>query len=667
MAGRPKHAIWELFDVEKPRGEGKRHPDMKCRGCEFVVVNAQATRNALKHVLSCSSISDAMKKQWITLDAELRRKKRERLVTPSSKKKQKRQRNTPVSITRRLAFDSSTQTPVSRPDTPIRPGTRTKEERHLAIARAFYACGISFRAAQSPEFKGMFEHDDIPSPYQIGGPLLDKIYRMEHEEVVAYLRTQEYVTIVTDGWSNPRNESIINFVVVNPNIRPLFWKSIATGEATHTAEYIANLIGSVIEEAESCAKPLVVVSVVTDNTANMKGAWRILERDRLGLICNGCASHTMNLLIKDIFEIEFFSRVLKQATTLSRFVNLRHALRDRFRTVQTLTTPKSKRRRALSLPVPTRWYSGEACIRSVVANKNVICAAFADESLMSRYKERGGKLQVAKNIMTDTSFWADAEIVLKIVGPINLALSHFEQNNCCISMIQHHFENLMKMKEYNEPIFGLDIADQKDILKFIKHRQEFLFTPSMRIAFFLDHSKKQVCSTDIIPAAVALAKKIGLVNETTEDVLHRELKEFGLMRERWSAGEQVQQAKFDPLEWWTLASKTKFSMARKLALRVFSVPTSSAASERSWSIHSFIHSKLRNRLSNDRAEKLVFVYTNMGDKNAVDQLLFQLFPDVDDADPAVEEEEFDDIVPLALTPRELVSSAVCATRSRDDC
>jgi hypothetical protein len=35
----------------------------------------------------------------------------------------------------------------------------------------------------------------------------------------------------------------------------------------------------------------------------MQGAWDILEEKYPGLICNGCAAHTMNLLVKDICKL----------------------------------------------------------------------------------------------------------------------------------------------------------------------------------------------------------------------------------------------------------------------------------------------------------------------------------------------------------------------------
>ena len=50
-------------------------------------------------------------------------------------------------------------------------------------------------------------------------------------------------------------------------------------------------------------------------------------------------------------------------------------------------------------------------------------------------------------------------------------------------------------------------------------------------------------------------------------------------------------------------------LKRKFA-KIVEMISSSATSERTWSIFRFIHNRLRNRLTNDRVKKLVFLYTN---------------------------------------------------------
>ena len=56
--------------------------------------------------------------------------------------------------------------------------------------------------------------------------------------------------------------------------------------------------------------------------------------------------------------------------------------------------------------------------------------------------------------------------------------------------------------------------------------------------------------------------------------------------------------------------KAKYPLLKKIALKLYSIPNSSASSERVWSIFSFIHSRIRNRLKNKEVEKLVYVYCN---------------------------------------------------------
>ncbi|KAE9336226.1 hypothetical protein PR003_g12616 [Phytophthora rubi] len=92
-----------------------------------------------------------------------------------------------------------------------------------------------------------------------------------------------------------------------------------------------------------------------------------------------------------------------------------------------------------------------------------------------------------------------------------------------------------------------------------------------------------------------------------QDAAYREATIF--VNAKWDAirkGEGLG-CKSAPLEWWGL-KRNKCPSLSQLARRVFSMPTSSAAAERSWSTYKYIHNKLRNRLLSDTAMKLVFVY-----------------------------------------------------------
>ena len=77
----------------------------------------------------------------------------------------------------------------------------------------------------------------VPSRYKISEPLLDPEYDKITVETVATIAASDSVGLMCDGWSNIRNEPIINFVVNQP--KPIFWKSFHTDLQSHTGEYIA--------------------------------------------------------------------------------------------------------------------------------------------------------------------------------------------------------------------------------------------------------------------------------------------------------------------------------------------------------------------------------------------------------------------------------------------
>jgi hypothetical protein len=68
--------------------------------------------------------------------------------------------------------------------------------------------------------------------------------------------------------------------------------------------------------------------------------------------------------------------------------------------------------------------------------------------------------------------------------------------------------------------------------------------------------------------------------------------------------------KNSPLEWWFMDG-TDYPMLQKIAIKLFTMATSSTAFERNFSTMGFIHSKLRNTLATRTVEKLVFIKLNL--------------------------------------------------------
>jgi hypothetical protein len=104
-----------------------------------------------------------------------------------------------------------------------------------------------------------------------------------------------------------------------------------------TKEYIAEKLKSIIEEVGRHN----VVQIITDNTANCKGAGLHIESEYDNIFWTPCVVHTLNLALKSIFEakvprnveedivwteLEFINSVRGDATTIKNFIN-NHGMR----------------------------------------------------------------------------------------------------------------------------------------------------------------------------------------------------------------------------------------------------------------------------------------------------------------------------------------------------
>lgn len=73
---------------------------------------------------------------------------------------------------------------------------------------------------------------------------------------------------------------------------------------------------------------------------------------------------------------------------------------------------------------------------------------------------------------------------------------------------------------------------------------------------------------------------------------------------------RVMASKLAAHDWWMQCGGAAPEL-QKVAIRVLSQGSSACCCERNWSTYKFIHSSVRNRLDPARAEKLVYVHTNM--------------------------------------------------------
>ncbi|KAE8982128.1 hypothetical protein PR003_g24409 [Phytophthora rubi] len=139
----------------------------------------------------------------------------------------------------------------------------------------------------------------------------------------------------------------------------------------------------------------------------------------------------------------------------------------------------------------------------------------------------------------------------------------------------------------------------------------FLLDPNTDTSLFVakDQSKS-------IEEAVKFAERTNMLErlELTKEEFRSLLYEFAHVKKNWIDDEKAQNLGVKPRKWWSVheADDNLHSTLSHLADLVFSVATSSAASERAWSIRDHIHSKRRNCLKTERVDMLTYIYINGG-------------------------------------------------------
>ncbi|GBN46052.1 hypothetical protein AVEN_74513-1 [Araneus ventricosus] len=200
--------------------------------------------------------------------------------------------------------------------------------------------------------------------------------------------------------------------------------------------------------------------------------------------------------------------------------------------------------------------------------------------------------------------------MIRILKPIVKLIISLESNDPQIHLVNRQFNDLENTLSEQLPMSPLEKADEKLILHKFKRRKEFDIGPIHLAAEILN---PMVQGGDLKPFdlldgltfiyEVGQQMKLDNIQLKTELVHYREKDGLWGRKILWEGLESM-----SPLLWWRSLRGT--SIIVEVALRILSAPVTSAATERTFSAFSWIHSKKRNRLTSERAAKLTYVSYN---------------------------------------------------------
>jgi hAT family C-terminal dimerisation region len=278
--------------------------------------------------------------------------------------------------------------------------------------------------------------------------------------------------------------------------------------------------------------------------------------------------------------------------------------------------------RKLSKSCPTRWCSIKAMFERTLESKTVLNYVVHDPCFLESSAQQEACLTV-KNTVISPSFVPLLTKSIAILQPIDCLIVKYQKDGVPILEV---FDDLLKMRcKYNELKLRNTITANKNdyIMKLIDERSKFLLSDAHFIGYLLDprflgkyfegEKKREVMKlihnfpiADLVPS-----------NADSTVQLNCELTNFLTTAPvEWPEDSPqiraISSKKMMVLDFWKVFG-TAWPMLMPIAINIFTLATSSAASKRNFLTFGNVHTKLRNCLRGDKVEKLVYIKTNMAD------------------------------------------------------
>ena len=233
--------------------------------------------------------------------------------------------------------------------------------------------------------------------------------------------------------------------------------------------------------------------------------------------------------------------------------------------------------------------------------------------------------EVVKTINCD-DFWEGVENALNIMKPIYYLIKFADGEGPKMGEIYERMDNMMgQVKDimatnkfkHHYPRMEQIILDRWEKMSIPLHCLAFALSPRFYDSYFLESpapggKARRAPNLDReVMEGVMIAFERICEDAQEQEILRKQFATFTLKKGLYSMpGAQADAVTMDVVDWWCSYGSETPELA-EIAKKVLSQPISSSSAERNWSTYSYIHNVKRNRLNGMRADKLVFIHSNI--------------------------------------------------------
>ncbi|GBG64503.1 hypothetical protein CBR_g45199 [Chara braunii] len=418
----------------------------------------------------------------------------------------------------------------------------------------------------------------LPSYHMLRTTLLDELDGEVQKCVRPVLDTSRETgcTIMTDGWTNIRGQTLCNYLV-GTEIGVVYGST----DVMHGKKDASALANAWLKRVKSMDVQLSdITAFVTDSVGVNVTAMEVFQKDESvkHIFWIPCVAHIMDLILEDIGGIDWVASHISQVRLVTRFFKRHGHAREVLETHSTKT---------LLLPAETRFGTNVIMMERLVALRAALTDVVADdrwrETVWSTSKIRKDAAEVTTCIGSPP-WWEDLRALCKMLEPIMGMLKLVDSDTRQISKILRRYEEMIA--SCLSACRDID-REQQDAIVEVFHRRRTMFkTPAHTAAMLLDPEFRYATLCDDAEVQQTLVEALVQFGYPEDSPQHREV-------QRAVAKLHMREPPFDELTMILLIWAT------------------ASPCERAWSRWSFIHSKSRNGLEVPRAEKLVRCHWNL--------------------------------------------------------
>jgi hypothetical protein len=517
---------------------------------------------------------------------------------------------------------------------------RDQEAVHELLAMHYYMTGTPFVRIEEQHLSKALQKlrpgATLLSRKDLACKYLKKCNDKVKGKVDAWLERDVYNCLTSDPWSNIRNEAVINYMLVSAHTS-LFLESNYTGDQGHSAAFLAADMSRVID-----ATPGKMAGAIMDNTTANKAARVLLKRRHPHMFFQGYVSHGLHLFVKDIFAatkatrgravadyppgypFAYLLEFINNCKDVVKFFNNHHAPKAQLK--EALSAAKLKLK-MLAQMAPTRWGSIKKMAETMLAAEAILQQLVTARDFVSGNANQKLIRQAVHDTVTKKDFVDLLKMTLSILNPIDIAITYYQSDSVPISDVFATFSN--ELPRSITALTTITDEERSYMLKLNQHRFEFMYGDAHGIGYVLDPryvgegmplAMRESIENLIYlyPSASVMISEsdVGPPDQTSQERMFEEYTDYRIAALEQKAANppslmfrMIKEKKISVLKFWQ-SRGDQWPALQKLSQQVFSMVASSAASERNFSTHGFVHSKLRNCLSEDAVEKLVYIKTN---------------------------------------------------------